>query len=360
MQTLFKDLTIIDASTVLAGPSVGMFFAELGAHVIKIEHPVNKDVTRSWRLPNEPVESPVGAYFSSVNYGKIYQSLDLMKDRDYAVFLDLCKSADILLFNFKKGDQEKFQLSDKLLQANNPSLIIGKISGFGDDSDRVAYDLILQAESGMMSINGTKESGPLKMPLALIDVLAGHQLKEGILVALLERLKTNMGSIVSVSLFDAAIASLINQASNYLMTGQIPERMGSLHPNIAPYGEIFTTIDGAQITFAIGSNKHFQLLCEQLQLNELTHLQKFDTVQNRVINRMELARLIQAKVKLLDSAELIPKLHKLKVPVAKIRSLDEVLSTEGNQTKILSEKIDGVFTKRQTSIAFQIKNDPLK
>jgi crotonobetainyl-CoA:carnitine CoA-transferase CaiB-like acyl-CoA transferase len=227
MSEIFSDLKIIDLSTVLAGPSVTTFFAELGAKVIKIENKRSPDVTRSWKLPSEDPKSNISAYFSSVNYGKEYLRLDLLDGEDYRQLMKLIADADILVSNFKKGDEEKLGVTDKLLRKINPNLIIGKISGFGSDSDRVAYDLILQAETGFMSMNGTAESGPVKMPVALIDVLAGHHLKEGLLVALFERAKGKGASTIAVSLFDAAISSLMNQASNYLMTGHVPQRIGS-------------------------------------------------------------------------------------------------------------------------------------
>ena len=181
----------------------------------------------------------------------------------------LLEDADILLSNFKKGDAEKFGLTWEKLHRAFPGLIHGKISGFGSDSDRVAYDLILQAESGFMAMNGQADGPPTKMPVALIDVLAGHHLKEGVLLALLHKKADNIGVEFEVSLYDAAITSLLNQATNYLMGNVIPTRIGSLHPNIAPYGEIFKTKDGCEITFAIGSNRHFEGLCKMLDLQYL-------------------------------------------------------------------------------------------
>ena len=184
---IFNNLKVVELASVLAGPSVGMFFAELGAQVIKVEHPEHPDVTRSWKIASENKEESASAYFSSINYKKEYIHLNLNKENDHFQLIELLKDTDILLTNFKKGDVEKFNLTDDLLLEVNPRLIHGKISGFGSDSDRVAYDLILQAETGFMSMNGTEDSGPVKMPVALIDVLAAHQLKEGILCALLER-----------------------------------------------------------------------------------------------------------------------------------------------------------------------------
>lgn len=350
---MFSDLKVIDISTVLAGPSVGTFFAELGASVIKIEHPIVPDVTRTWKLTSEDKLSDVSAYFSSVNFGKKYLQLNLKLEADRLRFLELIKDADILISNFKKGDTEKFNLTDNLLFELNPKLIHGKINGFGKESDRVAYDLILQAETGFMSMNGTKDSGPIKMPVALIDVLAAHHLKEGILIALLERAKTNQGKSVSVSLYDAAVCSLINQASNYLMEGKIPQRIGSLHPNIAPYGELFETQEGDLITFAIGSDGHFVRLCHFLGLEYLPDEEQFSTNQNRVKNRIALAELIQEQVREMETQAILDWGLEFHVPCGKVKDLQEVFSEAKTKDFIREELIDGQLTKRVTSIAFK-------
>lgn len=352
---VFKDLKVIDLSTVLAGPSVGMFFAELGAKVIKVESPIHPDVTRSWKVASENKESPVSAYFSSINYQKEYLQLDITDDDEFQDFVDLVASADVLLTNFKKSDLEKFRINDTFFLKINPRLILGKISGFGSLSDRVAYDLILQAESGFMSMNGTEESGPIKMPVALIDVLAAHQLKEGILCALFEREKTGKGNVVEVSLYDAAVSSLINQASTYLMTGKIPQRIGSKHPNIAPYGEFFKTKDNSEITFAIGSDSQFTKLLSYLNLSELEPLNEFSTNQNRVINRKQLALLLQEKISEIESEEILHWAIENHVPCGKIKSLDEVFEETQAQKLIREETIDGVETKRVTSVAFKTR-----
>lgn len=351
-----SNLKVVDASTVLAGPSVGTFFAELGAEVIKIEHPKHSDVTRSWKLPSENKDSKISAYFSSINYKKKYRFLDLKSEDDKQSFLKEIESADILLMNFKMGDQEKFGLSDAILQETNPKLIIGKINGYGNESDRVAYDLILQAESGFMSINGTSESGPVKMPVALIDVLASHHLKEALLLALWQREKTNQGTSISVSLYESAVSSLVNQASNYLMGGKVPQRIGSLHPNIAPYGEIFETKNGDLVTFAIGSHQHFVKLCSVLELSDLPVDEKFSENQNRVKNRTELAEILKEKILDWNPQDLLSELRKLNVPAGKITSIDEVFQTELAQSMIREEEIDGVSTKRVTSVVFKEKN----
>jgi len=350
---MLGNLTVIDASTVLAGPSVGTFFAELGANVIKVENPNIPDVTRSWKLENEDQESPISAYFSSVNYGKNEVALDLKKPSDNAAFLELIETADILISNFKHGDETKLGIEDDRLHAINPRLIIGKINGFGEESDRVAYDLILQAETGFMSMNGTPESGPVKMPVALIDVLAGHQLKEALLLALLERSTTGKGTVVSVSLYDAAVCSLMNQASNYLMAGKIPELIGSAHPNISPYGELFTTLDGDTVTFAVGSNAHFVKLCQFLKLEQLIADERFSENIHRVKNRGALREIIEEKVKQLHTEAILQTLIAVNVPVAKVKDLREVFEDEAAESLIREEQNSGKTTKRVTSIAFK-------
>ena len=352
---LFSNLKVIDVSTVLAGPSVATFFAELGAEVIKVENKKTPDVTRSWKLPNEDKTSTVSAYFSSINYHKKYLSLDFKNGEDYGAFIDLIRDADILISNFKFGDEEKLKLSDAILRDVNPNLIIGKINGFGEESDRVAYDLILQAETGYMSMNGTPESGPVKMPVALIDVLAAHHLKEGLLLGLLNRQQGGTANTITVSLYDAAVSSLVNQASNFLMNNHIPKRIGSLHPNIAPYGEIFKTNNGDLITFAIGSEAHFFKLTTFLELQEITSDPKFNTNQNRVSNRIELEQLIQAKIELLSTEEILSTMLSENVPVGKIKAMDEVFQSERVNDSVLTEKIDGIETKRLSTIAFKWK-----
>lgn len=357
LSSTFKNIKIIDLSTVLAGPSVGSFFAEMGAQVTKIEHPLYPDVTRSWKLPEENKDSSVSAYFSSVNYLKDYQQLNLKNKEEREELLEIVKTVDVILMNFKKGDQEKLMITDEILHEINPQLIIGKINGFGTEDDRVAYDLILQAETGIMSMNGTQESGPVKMPIALIDVLAAHHLKEGILIELFSKKSNNFykGASISVSLYDAAISSLVNQASNYLMNNHIPKRIGSLHPNIAPYGELFKTSDHKIITFAIGSNRHFEQLCDYLNLSELVKDKRYISTQERVKNRIELFNILENKIRYYSASEILNYMHKHFVPCGEVKDLSAVFKSEMAQDLVRTEIIDGTETQRVTSIAFRVK-----
>jgi len=323
--TIFKDLKVIELAGVLAGPSVGHFFAELGAEVIKVENPkTNGDVTRSWKLKSEDPKINASAYFWSVNTLKKFIQLDITVQSQLQKLYDLVKDADIVITNYKAGDEEKLKVDYPTLRKINTKLIYASINGFGVDSPRTAYDLILQAESGFMYMNGEPNSKPVKMPVALIDILAGHQLKEAILIALLNRYKTGKGNHVSVSLFDSAIASLANQATNWLIGSHLPKASGSLHPNIAPYGELFETKDGQMVTFAIGSNKQFKQLCDLIQYSALANDPKYATNQLRVTNRSQLYHIIFNYIKQFNFKDLYNLCLEKDIPVGKIRNLKEV------------------------------------
>lgn len=351
MNKPFSDLKVIELAGVLAGPSAGLFFAELGATVVKIENPkTGGDVTRSWKLKTEDKSDKTSAYFWSVNAGKEILFLDLSIDKDLQSFYQLIKTADVLITNYKLGDDLKLKVDYDTLKALNPTLIYASINGFGNTSPRTAYDLILQAESGFMFMNGEKDAAPLKMPVALIDILAGHQLKEAILIALLNKYKTNKGSHITVSLFDTAVASLANQATNWLIAHHLPTAQGSLHPNIAPYGEIFTTKDHHQITFAIGSDKQFKHLCEILNLDIFAH-SEFENNQQRVTNRVDLFSRLNSVIQSLTFEELFNSCLKHDVPIGKIRNLKEVFELAEAQTMLNS------FSNIQSvkSISFKFK-----
>ncbi|MFT4524040.1 MAG: crotonobetainyl-CoA:carnitine CoA-transferase CaiB-like acyl-CoA transferase [Bacteroidia bacterium] len=356
MNETFKGLRVIELATVLAGPTVGMFFAELGAEVIKIENPrLGGDITRKWKLGSEDSEKDYSAYFCSVNWGKQHVFADLKTEEGKQQVHNLVKDADIVLSNFRAGDDVKLQMDPEMLLAIKPDLIIGKISGYGNESSRPAFDVVLQAEAGYMFMNGQPGSDPSKMPVALIDVLAAHQLKEALLIALLHKEKTGNGSVVSVSLFDAAVSALTNQASNWLMAGHIPKQMGSLHPNIAPYGEILTCADGTRIVLAIGSAGQLLGLCSVLNLLELISDQRFATEQSRVENREELFKLLSAKASKINGKDLLDQFLKEGVPAGEIRNMEQVFEQEAAQ-KLVKEEImsDGTISNRVSDIAFKI------
>jgi crotonobetainyl-CoA:carnitine CoA-transferase CaiB-like acyl-CoA transferase len=349
--SFFKNLKVIELSTVLAGPAVGTFFAELGATVIKVENKqAGGDITRKWKLPSEN-GNRVSAYFASVNYKKTYILADLLNADDKKAVLDLISHADIVLVNFKKGDDEKFGFTFRELAVLNPKLIYAHITGYGPDSEKTAFDAVLQAETGFMYMNGTIESGPLKMPVALIDILAAHQVKEAILLALLQRKETGKGAYVHCSLYEAAVSSLANQASNYLMTGAIGQPMGTLHPNIAPYGEILKTSDGKSLILAVGTDMQFKNLCDVLLPGSSTD-ERFLTNTIRIRHRTELHALLCAAAIKMSAADIEKKFLEKGVPHGFINDVATVFENEMAKKMVLEETIENIHTKRVSTIAF--------
>jgi len=356
MDEFFKGLKVVELANVLAGPATGLFFAELGADVIKVENKLtNGDVTRSWKLSSEDPSAPLSAYYASVNPGKQSMMANLYDAADRENVYSLLRAADIVICNYKPGDDVKLGMDHESIKQLKPDIIYAAITGFGEDVQRTAYDLVLQAETGFMHMNGTPESGPVKMPVALIDILAAHQLKEGILLALIKRMKTGEGSKVSVSLYDAAIASLANQAGNWLMAHENPQRLGSLHPNIAPYGELFTTADKRQLVLAIGSNKQFTQLCSVLGCAELADDARFATNPERVKNRKALFGALEPAFLSRTSAGLMDELVKKDIPAGMIRSLQEVFSEPRAASLVNTWTAEGTDCRNVRTTAFHIK-----
>lgn len=352
---MLEGLKVIELASVLAGPAVGMFFAELGAEVIKIEAPEG-DITRKWKLPSEDRNSPASAYFSSVNWGKTHRFIDLRSAEGQQQVHHFLEEADVLIVNFKKGDALKFGLDYAALKARYPRLIYTDLKGFDSEPQRVSYDVVLQAETGYMAMNGTPDSGPLKMPLAFMDLLAAHQMKEGVLLALYQRERNGKGSRVSVSLEAAALAGLANQASNWLTAGHVPQRLGSLHPNIAPYGEHFATKDGKTIVLAIGNDKQYTLLCRILGKPEWAKDNRFRNNQQRVMHRKALAELLESALKDQNSKELMRHLVQKNVPAGVVKTMPEVFENPVAREMILEQtEEDGKKSRRVASVAFQVE-----
>jgi crotonobetainyl-CoA:carnitine CoA-transferase CaiB-like acyl-CoA transferase len=363
---MFQNLKVLELASVLAGPSVGQFFAELGAEVIKVENlKTGGDVTRTWKGAGEQTDDR-SAYFCSCNWGKKSIALDLTLQEGKNVVQKLAQRSDIIIASYKPGDAEKLGVAYKQLTTINPRLIYGQITGYGDDNERVGYDAVIQAESGFMDLNGEKEGLPTKMPVALIDVLAAHHLKEGLLLALLKREKTGEGSLVEVSLIQAALSSLANQATNWLVAKKLPTRQGSAHPNIAPYGDSFLTKDGKRILLAVGSDRQFEDLARMLgiedQVLDLGNWAleiKFLTNQQRVENRIALNELLASSTAKFDAKELMTKVNQLKIPGGLIQNVEEAFSTkEAKEILIQSESLIGVksFVGNLSNLQSSISN----
>lgn len=353
--TFFKDLIVIEAANVLAGPAVGMFFAELGATVIKVENiKTGGDTTRQWKLPAEDGNSDVSAYFSSVNWGKRSIGVDFSITAGYEVLLDLIRCADVFLQSFKPGDARKFGLDYPALRGINDRLIYADITAFGEEDERPGFDAVLQAETGFMGMNGTEASGPVKMPVALIDLLLAHQLKEALLIALIERMQSGRGSCNTVSLFRSGVASLANQAANYLVAGSVPGRTGSDHPNIAPYGTVFRARNGEPVVLAVGTDSQFKSLCEVLGIPEAPEDARYATNPQRVVHRDALNALLAQRIAGLDRDDLLEQLRSRKVPAGAVRRLDEVLAHESVEPLLLQGmRTDGGPIRGLRTITFE-------
>lgn len=338
---LFSDLIVLELGSVLACPSVGAFFAELGAQVIKVENvTTGGDVTRTWRLPAENRESDISGYFSCVNWGKKSLALDLSRPESAEILKSLIPKTDIVLVNYKPGDAVKLGTDYPSLNKLNPRIIYGHITGYGPDNPRAGYDAIIQGESGFTYMNGEPDGLPTKLPVALMDLLAAHQLKEGILLALIQRERTGRGDCIHVSLMQSGIASLANQATNWLVGGQIPERMGSDHPNIVPYGTIFSTADGKEIVLAVGSDRQFEKLCALLNRPDLAQDNRFRTNPARVQHRDEIKQILQDLIHRFTREPLLDLLQKEFIPAGAVNNMKEVFCTPQAQEMLLHGTMD--------------------
>lgn len=343
-----EGIKVVELATVLAGPEVGRFLAELGATVLKYEPP-GGDVTRGWRLADEDRTSSISAYFSAVNAEKSYHQLDLKTDEGKAALKELLSDADVLLSNFKPSDEVAFGLVTEKLSTLNPRLIWGRIRGFASEPDRPAFDVVLQAETGWISMTGTSQDHLSKLPVAIVDVMAAHQLKEALLLALLEREKTGKGSHWEVTLEEASLSGLANQATNFWMNQHVAQPIGTAHPNIAPYGDLLPTSDEKWAVPAIGSQGQFVRFCMLIGCKHLAEDIRFRSNVDRVSNRSSLIKELSEFTAQWESKALAKACTEEKVPLGIVKSLDEVLDSDTAHSMSVEEKLDGRDTKRVKS-----------
>lgn len=342
---MFESLKVLELATVLAGPAAGQFFAELGAEVIKVENILtNGDVTRTWKVPGEDTGDR-SAYFTAVNWGKKSILVNLQHAQGRTIVHQLAQQSDIVISSYKPGDDVRLSVDYETLSRTNPRLIYGRITGYGPADDRVGYDAVLQAEAGFMFMNGEPGRASLKMPVALVDILAAHHLKEGLLLAMLNLQKTGRGSVVEVSLLDAAISSLANQGTNWLVGGKIPQKRGSEHPNIAPYGDVFRTQQGDELLLAVGTDRQFRLLCDILNMSSLAIDSRYQSNVARVQNRATLHRLLADSIARHSTEWLMSAFRQAKIPAGVIQNLAQVFQMPAAQRLLIkTEAISGIRT----------------
>jgi len=344
-------LRVLELASVLAGPSVGQFLAELGADVVKVENRKTKgDVTRTWKLKGDSSDGPT-AYFSCCNLGKRSIALDASGQQGRELCRRLAAASDVVLASYKPGDAEKLGLDAAKLRAENPRLVYAQITGYGLQDPRVGYDALIQAEAGFTFMNGSPgEAGrPTKMPVALVDLLAAHQLKEAIMLALLRRERSGEGAHVHVSLMSAAVASLANQATGYLIAGAIPQRMGSDHPSICPYGTDFLDKDGHPLVLAVGSDAQFRTLCEVLDCSELAEDSRFARNVDRVAHRQELVQLLAQRIAQRCRDDILEQLKLKKVPAGAIADMATVFEAPQAEALVVRNSQSQAMGLRQVA-----------
>lgn len=351
----FSKIKVVELASVLAGPAVGTFFAELGAEVIKVENKHTRgDVTRGWKVKGEEDRS-VSAYYASVNHSKKSILADFNNPEDLEKIQAEIQSATFVISNFKAGSATKFGLDFASLCTLNPRIISGEITGY-PHSDRPAFDVVLQAETGFLSMSGTAAGELVKMPVALIDVLAAHQLKEGLLLAYLQQLSDGEAKRVTVSLYESALASLMNQGANYLMANHIPQPMGTRHPNIAPYGDLVTTKDGVKLVLAVGAETHFKKLCEVLDIADAKTLDMFQSNAQRILHRDELMHMLQDYFVRFSADTLLPKINGAGIPYGLVKNMEEVFRNPEARAGIIETTEEGESTKRYRHNVFKISS----
>ncbi len=285
-------MRIVDLSRILAGPLCTMVLADLGADVIKVERPGEGDDTRHW---GPPFAGDDAAYFLSLNRNKRSVTADLGSPEGVSFVRRLIATSDVVIENFRPGLMERFGLGLDALREAQPGLVTCSLTAFGpaapETASRPGYDIIVQALSGLMSVTGERDGEPTKAGVALLDVITGLYAAVGVLAALRERDVTGRGRHVSVALFDASVAAMVNQAANYLIGGVVPQRMGTAHPNIVPY-QAFHASDRPFI-LAAGNDRLFARTCQVVEHADWADDPRFVTNEGRVVHRDELIPLLE-------------------------------------------------------------------
>ncbi|WP_417565050.1 CaiB/BaiF CoA transferase family protein [Marinobacter sp.] len=332
MSGSLSHLRVLDLSRVLAGPWASQILGDLGAEVIKIERPGTGDDTRSWGPPylkGADGSAELSAYFLSANRNKQSLAVDIAHPEGQELVRKLVAESDVVLENFKVGGLKRYGLDYDSLKRINPKLIYCSITGFGQDgpyADRPGYDFLIQAMGGLMSITGQPDSepgaGPMKVGVALTDIMTGLYATIGVLAALSHRDRTGEGQYVEAALLDVQVACLANQAMNYLTTGTAPVRMGNAHPNIVPYQD-FPTADGNMV-LTIGNDQQFARLCDVLEHGEWASDERFATNRARVANRRELIPKLRQATVMRSTREWVEILERAGVPCGPVNTLDQV------------------------------------
>lgn len=364
MTGALSHIRVLDLTRVLAGPWSGQILGDLGADIIKVERPGVGDDTRGWGPPylkdKDGNERPDAAYFGCTNRNKQSVTIDITKPEGQALIRELVAKSDILVENYKVGGLKKYGLDYDSLKAIKPDLIYCSITGFGQtgpDATKAGYDFMIQGMGGLMSVTGQPEGSPggepMKVGVALADVMTGLYSTIGILAALAYRDQTGEGQHIDMALLDVQVATLANQATNYLVSGKAPTHMGNAHPNLVPY-QTFPTSD-AHFILAIGNDSQFAKFCAIAGLDDLPGDIRFDTNRHRVENRDVLAAKITAVTADKPLDYWMEELGKAGVPCGPINSIDRVFEEPQIKHRGMAIKVPARDGSMQPGVANPIK-----
>ncbi|MBY3393644.1 CoA transferase [Rhizobium laguerreae] len=347
-----EGLRILDLSRILAGPTCTQLLADLGADVIKVERPDIGDDTRSWGPPFVPDadggDSDLSAYFLSANRNKRSIAIDLASDEGVALVERLAAVSDVVIENYKPGDLDRRGLGYEDLRKIKPDIVWCAISGFGQIgpyAERTGYDFLVQAMGGIMSITGESDTAggrPLKVGLGIADVMCGMYATVGILAALRHRDRTGEGQYIDLALYDSQVAWLINAATNHLVSGKVPGRIGNRHPNIAPY-QTFATAAG-EIAIAVGNDQQFARLCTAIGCPDLAGDKRFRRNRDRVVNVDALDRLVTEALRADTAENWEQRLVHAEIPAGRVATIDQVMTnphTLAREMIMPMETVDG-------------------
>ena len=318
-----EGVRVLDLSRVLAGPYATMMLADLGADVLKIEHPERGDDTRHWGPPFAGGES---AYFLSVNRNKRSAGVDLKDPEGLEKVKKLATNADVVIENMRRGVLEKLGLGYEALKELNPGIVYCSITGFGPgpDEDRPGYDFLIQARGGIMGITGFPDGEPTKVGVAIADIVCGLQAAMAVLAALHRRSATGEGARIEVPLFESQLSWLANRAQEYLVSGEDVGRLGNAHPSIVPY-QTFDASD-KKLALAVGNDVQFKNLCQAVGRPELAGDKRFAENPGRVANREELVTLLEEEFRKKTADEWVEKIREAGVPCGPVNALADVFS----------------------------------
>jgi crotonobetainyl-CoA:carnitine CoA-transferase CaiB-like acyl-CoA transferase len=333
-----EGLLVVDFTRVLSGPYCTMLLADMGARVIKIEQPGRGDDTRAWGPPFAGAES---AYFLSINRNKESLTVDLKQPEGRRIVERLLDRADVLVENFRPGTTDRLGLGYEASAARWPRLVYCSISGFGQTGprrDEPGYDAVIQAESGLMSITGERDGPPVRLGVAIADIVAGMSAAHGIALALLARARTGRGQRVDIGMLDATAGLLTYQAASYFVTGEPPRRLGNTHPTIVPY-ETFAAADG-DLIITVGNDDIWRRFCDAIEAPSLASDARFADNRARLAHYDELKPLLAARLRSRTRAEWIERFAAARVPCGSVKDIGEALTDPQIAARSMIERVE--------------------